>query len=178
MSEPTPNQQSPTPRLIPLTQGFSVVVDESDFPELSQHKWCALNVRKWGKVYAVRAVQLPNGKQRIEYMHRVILDAQPGVQVDHIDGDGLNNSRSNLRGATASQNMANRGATKHNKSGYKGVTAWRNRWRAKVKAAGQIFYLGLFDTKEDAALAYDAKALALFGAFARLNFPNESRRTA
>jgi hypothetical protein len=96
---------------------------------------------------------------------------------DHINGDGLDNRRTNLRQATPTQNNANCGIRGHNTSGYKGVSLRPdrgNRWRATIRIHGLQYFLGLFDDVEDAARAYDAAALELFGDFARLNFPEET----
>jgi hypothetical protein len=104
-------------------------------------------------------------------MHRAILEGAP--QVDHIDGDGLNNQRSNLRPATQAQNMANSRKYSTNTSGFKGV-GWHKaakKWRADITFDYKTRYLGLFPTAEDAARAYDSAAKSLFGVFACLNFP-------
>lgn len=108
-------------------------------------------------------------------MHRLIMGAGPGDHVDHKneDGgtDGLNNADWNLRICSQSENMCNRGATKANKSGYKGVY-WieeKGRYRAEIKFERKTTNLGYFDCKHDAAEAYNAAAIRLHGPFARLN---------
>ncbi len=95
---------------------------------------------------------------------------------DHIDGNGLNNRRSNLRPASNSQQVANQGVRSDNTSGYKGVT-WREdrgKWEAKIQSGGKRRCLGLFDDKIEAAKVYDHAALEAFGEFAVLNFPDRS----
>jgi len=104
-------------------------------------------------------------------MHRVILpDAE---EVDHINGNGLDNRRANLRPATGIENRRNRRRSRKNTSGYAGVS-WdkvNRKWYAYITADGRMRALGRFDTAEEAALARDRAALELHGEFARLNFP-------
>jgi hypothetical protein len=108
-------------------------------------------------------------------MHRIILglkDEDPRLG-DHIDGDGLNNIRSNLRVASSSGNAQNRRLSCCSSSGFKGVT-WRKRervWYAQIGYKDTRKHLGVFSTAEEAARAYDKAALQLFGEFANLNFP-------
>lgn len=94
----------------------------------------------------------------------------PGLQIDHIDGDGLNNRRTNLRWATQSQNFANR-RPMEGTSKFKGVSRFRRKWQVKVKLNRESHWVGLFDDEVEAAKAYDAAAIRLFGEYARLNFP-------
>lgn len=107
-------------------------------------------------------------------MHHEIL-ARHGIsianEVDHKDGDGLNNQKENLRCCTHSQNCANVLITKRNTSGFKGVSRFRNKWKAEITHNYKRIYLGLFVSKIDAALEYDHFAKLLFGEFAALNFP-------
>jgi hypothetical protein len=103
-------------------------------------------------------------------MHRAIMGAPAGIEVDHIDNDGLNNTRENLRFATHQQNCFNKPAPKSNTSGFKGVS-WSDAlgcWTAIIRGKR----IGQFDTPEDAALAYDATARELFGEYAYVNFPD------
>jgi hypothetical protein len=101
----------------------------------------------------------------------VIAGVPDGVQVDHRDGDGLNNARSNLRPATPAEQQHNR-RKQAGKYPYKGIKRYRQseRWEAEITAGGRVRYLGRFDTPEQAARAYDAAAVAFFGEFARPNF--------
>lgn len=92
--------------------------------------------------------------------------------VDHINGDGLDNRRSNLRQATHAQNCANRGPTRANALGLKGVGLLPSgRWRAQIRSSGHQRHVGVYATADEAARAYDAAATEAFGEFARLNFP-------
>lgn len=157
-------------KAIPLTQGMSAIVDASDFALLSQFKWCAKT--DWHTWYAVRKERVSEGKFRLVYMHRFILGVEPGVQVDHCDGNGLNNIRANLRPVTSQQNNFNRAAKINNISGYKGV-GWHKssgKWQARIYLDGKPIYLGLFAAAEEAAIAYDTAARELHGEFARCNF--------
>jgi hypothetical protein len=94
--------------------------------------------------------------------------------VDHINGNGLDNRDENLRLATNSQNQMNSRKRSGTSSRYKGVSLQRKRWRAQIKLDGKLIYLGMFDTEEQAAMAYDYAAIELFGEFSRINFPHES----
>lgn len=107
------------------------------------------------------------------YMHRLILGLGADESVDHKDGDGLNNTRANLRPATHQQNLCNQILSAANTSGFKGVIRREQRnmtaWRAQIKFRGQNIFIGNYPTPEDAARAYDRKALELFGSFAKTN---------
>lgn len=102
---------------------------------------------------------------------------QTNQMVDHRDGNRLNNTRANLRIATPLENSRNRPVFRNNKAGFKGVFPTRGtkaNWSAVIYVNKKQIYLGSFKTKEDAARAYDSKAVEAFGEFARLNFPAES----
>jgi hypothetical protein len=106
------------------------------------------------------------------YAHRlayyICTSVDPGcLQIDHIDGNGLNNSFGNLRLATGSQNIANQGKRQDNTSGYKGVSRHRSKWRAEITVNNSYYYLGLFETPELAHMAYCKAAAELHGEFAR-----------
>jgi hypothetical protein len=159
-------------KAIPLTRGLVTLVDDDDYEWISQWKWYASVVKGERKFYATTDLDGRSIK-----MHRIILGLQPrdGVEVDHRDGDSLNNQRHNLRQATHSQNMANIGLRKTNKSGYKGVH-WNKRagkWMSQIRKKGTRIHLGTFTDAEEAARAYDAKAKELHGDFAYLNFPTK-----
>jgi hypothetical protein len=102
------------------------------------------------------------------------------LEVDHINGDKLDNRRANLRVATKTQQRQNQRVTRRNTSGFKGVSriSSTGRWRARIKVSGRQMPCGVYATAESAALAYDAAAREYFGEFARLNFPNPEERGA
>ena len=148
---------------IPLTRGEFTVIDASDLPLVGQFNWHLLSMA--GKKYAVR--NLPGRKTA--YMHRVIAPPMPGMVVDHIDGDGLNNRRGNLRQATISENVRNRRISKNNRSGFKGVHLHpeTGKWRARIMVNKVIVELGLHFTKEAAHDAYCRASRDLHGKFGR-----------
>ncbi len=152
---------------IPLTNGSDFArVDDVDYAFLMQWRW-----RRNNKGYAVRD-EIINGKRVTFNMHRIILNAQRGQYVDHIDNDTLNNCRANLRLCTQSQNQANRRKHRNNTSGYKGVTRRGDRWHARIEVRGRVIHLGYHDSAERASRVYDHAAMRFFGAYARTNHPN------
>ncbi len=157
-------------RTIALTQGQVALVDDEDYERLTTHKWQVFRHRS-GKLYAARTRTM-NGVKVGERMHRVITGAGIGTLVDHINGNTLDNQKSNLRICTNSENMCNRGKQKDNTSGYKGVLfkkKHKNPWFARIKKDKIIYPLGYFNTPKEAAIAYNNKAMELHGEFARLN---------
>lgn len=115
-----------------------------------------------------------HSKERILQMHRLIMDASDDVIVDHINGDGLDNRRCNLRLVTQSQNQWNRRSASGSSSSYVGVSHRGNgRWRAAITKNNKCVWLGTFGSEEEAACAYDVAARKMHGEFARLNFADE-----
>jgi hypothetical protein len=160
-------------RRIPLTKGYTALVDDEDYERFGELAWCAL-IADDGHVYARRTARI-DGRRRTILLHRVILGDPPDHKVDHINGDTLDCRRSNLRRATSVENGRNRTRiSRRNTSGYHGVT-WHKRagkWQAGIRIEGRFIYLGLFDDPEPAAAAYDEAAREHFGEFApQLNFP-------
>lgn len=160
---------------IPIqNRDFFAQVDDEDYDLVSQYRWYAIDNRKKRTAYASRSLDR-NGKRTSELMHRLILGAQPGQFVDHKDGDGLNNVRSNLRIATKMQNACNRKKPefKNASSKYKGVTFSKRdqKWYAYIEVNKKRKFLGYHPTQEDCALAYDLAAQEFHGEYAYLNFP-------
>lgn len=155
-------------KLIPLTQGRFAVVDNGDFDAVNRWKWFA---RKTGRNlwYAVRSTKNPTGTV---YMHRQIMGfTNEPVEVDHRDGNGLNNTRNNLRSSTTLENSRGYRSMRLRKTvNYRGVTFKRRKFRARITFNGQELYLGTFPRADLAAIAYDRAAKKYFGDFAQLNF--------
>ncbi len=155
---------------IQLTRGYVALVDDDDFEELSKYKWCVA-VYKYGNAYAVAKAPLSNSGQKMIYMHRLIISANKGQCVDHIDCNSLNNTKSNLRICTQSQNSKNRGKCKRNTTGFCGVTKSPKGFVARIMSDRNMIYIGTHKTAYEAALAYDKAAIEYHGEFANLNFP-------
>lgn len=155
-------------KLIKLTRGYSAVIDEADHAEVAQYRWHARVDNH--VVYAARNAKKAGGGYSTLRLHTFLTGWS---RVDHIDGNGLNNCRSNLRAATALENNQNASKRAAAYSQYKGVS-WckrERRWFAQIQHRRQHRHLGYHATEVEAALAYDAAARELFGAFARPNFP-------
>lgn len=141
---------------------LKVMVDDEDYEFLNQYYWhadinnCVASSR--------------GGRNRI-LIHRLIMNAPSNLEVDHIDGNRLNNQKNNLRLATSSQNKCNRGARKDNKSGYKGVSwhSQNSKWTARIKAGNVYKYLCLFNDIQDAVKAYNKAAIEYHKEFAFIN---------
>lgn len=147
----------------------TILFDDADQDLVSQYTWCVSQARDnlW---YATTASRRPDGRPTSLRMH-VLLTGELGV--DHINHNGLDNRRANLRSASVAQNQGNRLPRAGTSSQYKGV--YRNRrlgkWAAQITVEQRGIHLGLFADEMDAAKAYDSAALQAFGEFALLNFP-------
>lgn len=153
-----------------MSCGRVALLDDRDAGLLDLGTWCVLRSDQIDDRFYVHA--FIGG--RTVYLHRLILHAPPGITVDHRNGDGLDNQRSNLRFASRGQNNANRKV--RNSTGFRGVEKIGRRFSASISqprtpGVGKALRLGRFDSAEEAARAYDAAAVDRFGEFARLNFP-------
>ena len=151
---------------VPLTKGYEAVIDAADVPLVEGFNWCAAVDGR--SVYAIRTGPRPERKSIL--LHRVLMGDSVGMEVDHQDGDGLNNQRGNLRVATKSQNMHNQRTRVDNASGMKGVH-WSNvrgKWVAEISLNGRRSHLGYFTTPEAAHAAYVAASERLHGDFGRV----------
>jgi hypothetical protein len=159
-------------KTIPLTQGKFAIVDDEDYEELSKHKWFANRDHKYDRWYATRSVWDKNThKCKSSQMHRVIMKTPVGMHTDHINHDGLDNRKCNLRICSNSQNQCNR-LDVRGTSKYKGVhwSTGNRRWIAQIVNNGKKEYIGGFLNEIFAANAYDQKAKEVFGEYACLNF--------
>lgn len=154
-----------TVRIIKLTQGKVALVDDADYEKVSPYKWWVFHAT--ATLWYARA--WINGKR--VYMHRLLLSPPSGLVTDHINGDGLDNRRSNLRAVTQRKNKQNRGACRNSTSHFRGVSwsKWAKKWVAQIKVDGVSHNLGGYDDEEEAVAAYDAGAKRLLGPEAWVN---------
>lgn len=153
-------------KVIELTQGQVAIVDDEDFEKLAQYRWHLTRVSKDMVPYAARNSkkgELP--KRRLIKMHRVIMNPPEGMEVDHINRNGLDNRRCNLRLCTKSQNLMNAKVRKDNKLGIKGVCFVDGKYMAHVTINRKSTTLGFFNTPEEAKSERDAAAQKLHGEF-------------
>jgi len=150
---------------IKLTQGKVALVDESDYEWLNQRKWCAVKGRC---TYYCSTHIWRNDKRTTILMHRLLFDNPKNRDIDHIDHNGLNNTRENLRICTHQQNQFN-SRYRHSASGYKGVFRCKGKWKAQICMSGIKKFLGVFKSKHLAAVVYNLYALRHHGEFASLN---------
>lgn len=160
---------------VPLSQGLFAIIDARDAGVVGQFNWSA--VCATGTCYAQRMIPQERREEEgrnLVKMHRQIMGID-GPHVDHEDGNGLNNRRSNLRHASHAQNCMNRPAAKI-KDGYKGVRrAYRGPyWQATIGIGKSYIHLGTFESDVIAAQAYDLAAIKMHGEFANLNFPRSN----
>jgi len=137
----------------------NVLIDDEDYENLSKLSW---RLNAYGYVTAYK-------NYKTVFMHREIVDCPSGMQVDHINGNKLDNRKSNLRIVTQQQNLMNKGVYKNNKTGFKGVCKDFGKYKATKKDNKKI-HIGVYKTPEEAAKAYDKAAIKLFGEFAKTNF--------
>lgn len=156
-------------KLIPLTRGQFAIVDDEDYEQLSQYNWFAQT--GYSTMYAARKKWI-NGKKHIIWMHRVIMNTPEGMDTDHINHNGLDNRKCNLRIATKAQNRQYRRANSNSQySRYKGVS-WdktHQRWIVQLGKDGKKFQLGYFKSEIEAAKHYNAVIPKYHGEYAYLN---------
>lgn len=160
---------------IPLTRGHFAKVDPEDYGWLAQFRWHY--VRTARTFYAVRS-GYSGGRGRKIWMHREIMDTPIGLVCDHVNHNGQDNRRGNLRNCTVAQNNLNRQHYRNSRWRYKGVWWCKDMqmWGSEIQAGGEAEFLGYFVREVEAARAYDAAARRLHGEFACLNFPEEVPR--
>lgn len=149
---------------------YLTLVSDRDFRQLSKYSWHVIKERG-GTKYAATSIKV-NGRYKRVLMHRMIMGEKLNFLIDHADGNGLNNTRENLRFCTYAQNNANSKVRSTNRVGFKGVKHIDNPtkpWLASIKHEGQQIYLGQYARVEDAARAYNEAAKKYYGEFARLN---------
>lgn len=152
---------------VPLTKGYEAIIDAADVDCVSKYSWCC-SIHT-GKPYARRSMRRDNGSKSGVFIHQELIGSTSGLDIDHINGNGLDNRRSNLRLATRSQNMMNRKKQANNTSGHRGVS-WqkqKRKWRAIIWASGCKTYLGDFKDIEEAHAAYVSASLRLHGPFSQ-----------
>jgi hypothetical protein len=157
-----------------LTQNKVALIDDEDWELISQYKWYAEKQQNSSEMWYAKT-----NKPKSIRMHRLIIDAQNGEEVDHINHNGLDNRRNNLRIATKSENAINNRKRKKTTSKYKGVS-WdkkQNKWHAYIHINGKKIHIGSFEDEILAAKAYDVKSLSLHKEFSNPNFREKVRET-
>lgn len=140
-------------------QKYCAIIDDCDFESVNKHDWRVF--KRDRNMYAVASID-----GFIVPMHCFLLG---GKNIDHVDGNGLNNQRNNLRYANASQNAMNKRAKLNGTSIYKGVSRCKDKWQAQIKKNYKNYKIGVYADEKTAALAYNAKAIEMFGEYARIN---------
>lgn len=159
---------------VPLTKGKFALVDLVDWFEVSKYRWHAQKCSYRESAYYARWEYDSSGPNRKAiFLHNLLIKPEEGQCADHINGDGLDNRRYNLRIIDKNQNMFNRIKSKNKTSKFKGVywASDRQKWRACIRLNKTLYNLGQFINEIDAATKYDSMASVMFGELAKLNFP-------
>ena len=154
---------------IQLTQGKVALVDDDDFEYLNQFKWHVLISRN--TFYAIRHLRIKKKFVKSILMHRFIMNTDKGLVVDHLNGNTLDNRKSNLRNCTHGENIRNQKLSIKNTSGYKGVS-WstnKKKWFTQIQCENKKIFIGYFINPIDAAKAFNEAAIKYHGQFANLN---------
>jgi hypothetical protein len=154
---------------IKLSQGKVALVDDEDYDYLNQWKWHTV-FKSNNRMYAAHKSGIHS-----TFMHRVIMNTPSNKITDHIDHNGLNNQRSNLRVCTVAQNQMNK--KPYGVSKYLGVAFVKGKFRSQIRGGGKYRYLGVFNDEKQAALAYNEAAKKYHGEFANLNIIENSSKT-
>jgi len=153
--------------IIPLTRGHSAIIDAVDVDLVRKINWWASSSKSTSYARGIQQAVPGEGKGEYVYLHRIIISAPDGVHVDHINHDGLDNRRDNLRLCNVSENIMNAQKRSDNKSGFKGVS-WEKigrKWRAQIRSRGKKIHLGSFDSPEDAHQAYSRASQEMHGVY-------------
>ena len=151
--------------------GVEFTIDAEDLMFLENRSWHLLTHKERLRTY-LRGWD--SSKKKKVLFHREIMKAEQGVQVDHINGNSLDNRKSNLRVCSHAENIWNRSAHSNNTSGYKGVSKSDNKWKACIKKHGKFYYLGVFDTPQEASEAYNSASKQLHEKFSHPSILGES----
>ena len=146
-----------------LGKGKFVLVDDEDFEKLNKYKW------HFGTGYARRLSKGSHSTRKVIWMHRVIMNTPSNMVIDHIDGEGLNNQKYNLRNCLPKENARNTRIASNNTSGYKGVYRFHKSWRAVIFLNGKMIHLKMCSTPLEGAKIYNEAAIKYHGEFASLN---------
>lgn len=156
---------------IQLTKNKFCIVDNEDYEYLNQWNWF------YTDEYAARKPSKEESSNRKNWMmHRLIMKCPQDMQVDHINGNMLDNRKENLRICTPNQNRRNRSKNKRSSSNYKGVRKFRKKWRATINVNKKLIHLGTFNSEIEAAIAYNNAALKYFDNYAKLNKVDQANR--